>query len=59
MGSVEINEVEIDYSKEEQYKPGLYQQTHNFLFGKLEDFCTLNEQANNITNFYNRICSYD
>lgn len=45
IGSVAINMVEgIDYSLDENFKPGLYLQTQAFLENQLSNFCMLNEQ---------------
>ena len=47
----------IDYSLDEQYKPGLYLQTKNFLDNNFDGMCSLQEQFNMI-DIYNRIANY-
>lgn len=47
----------IDYSLDEDYKPGLYLQTKYFLENKFEGMCTLNEQRNMIET-YCKIANY-
>ncbi|PCJ89616.1 MAG: myo-inositol 2-dehydrogenase [Flavobacteriales bacterium] len=45
IGSIAVNEVNsIDYSLDEQYKPGLYLQTKAFLEGDCGEFCNVFEQ---------------
>lgn len=57
-GSVDINEYkEIEYSMDEQYKPGLYWQTFEFLSGKLNNLCSLKQQINNLE-FYYKMADY-
>ena len=54
-GSVQIDYIqEIDYSLDEQYKPGLYLQTEMFLKGFEKGLCHIFEQALN-TNYYRLI----
>ncbi len=46
IGSVAINMIEnIDYSLDENFKPGLYLQTKAFLENDFQEFCSLDEQA--------------
>lgn len=45
-GSVAINKVEIDDSLDKQFKPGLYQQTRNFLNNDLSEFNTIEQHVN-------------
>ncbi len=47
----------IDYNIEEQYKPGLFLQTKNFLENDLAKMCTIEEQFNMI-DIYNKIANY-
>lgn len=47
----------IDYSLDEEYKPGLYLQTENFLKNEFDGMCTIDEQKN-INNVYNKIANY-
>lgn len=58
IGSVQVSEVPVDYSLEEDYKPGLFNQTRAFLDGELDDFCTLDEQHSLINKVYNKISGY-
>ena len=44
-GSVAINKIEIDDSLDKQFKPGLFQQTHNFLNKQISEFITVEEQV--------------
>jgi len=56
-GTVAIEEVPIDNSKELNFKPGLYKQTEAFLEGNSEKLCSLEEFAS-ILPFYLKIASY-
>lgn len=47
----------IDYTLDDQYKPGLYLQTKNFLADKFENMCFLREQYN-MMQVYNKIANY-
>lgn len=58
IGSVQTKEVEVDYSLEKEFKPGLYNQTKAFLESNFEDFCTLEEQYDLIKNVYDKISGY-
>jgi len=49
---------EIDYTLDEEYKPGLFLQTKNFLENNCEDICSLEEQ-NEMMSIYNKIANYD
>lgn len=58
IGSVAISIVEgIDYSYDETFKPGLYKQVYAFLNGNFENFCTINEQAENMI-LYKKMSGY-
>ena len=59
LGSVQVNEVKVDYSFEKLFKPGLYEQTKAFLNSDFTKFCTLEEQYHSITNIYNKISGYE
>lgn len=48
----------IDYTPDEQYKPGLYIQTKNFLENNLDGMCTIQEQYE-IIGVYNRMANYE
>lgn len=59
IGSVAINFVEgVDYSLDEQFKPGLFMQTKAFLENTLTDFIDIKEQQNRINNFYLQMGGY-
>jgi len=58
IGSVAINMVEgIDYSLDEQFKPGLFLQTRAFLENNLTEFCSLSEQAGKMA-LYKKMSGY-
>jgi predicted dehydrogenase len=58
IGSVAVNFVEdIDYSLDEQFKPGLYLQTKAFLEGDYSRFCTIAQQQHMMTT-YRRMSGY-
>lgn len=44
LGSVLIEELEVDDALDIQYKPGLYKQTEAFLQGQTDELCSLSEQ---------------
>ena len=59
IGSVAINFVEgIDYTLDENYKPGLYKQTKSFLENENSEFVDLESQAGMIKDFYLKISGY-
>jgi predicted dehydrogenase len=58
LGSVNLRDVEIDYHLEEKYKPGLYNQTKQFLNSNFQEFCSLEDQYFRIKNIYNKIGGY-
>lgn len=59
IGSVAINPVEgIDYSLDEQYKPGLFLQTKKYLEKETSDFVNLYEQQDLISRFYKKMSGY-
>jgi len=47
----------VDYSLDDEFKPGLYFQTKYFLESKIEKMCSLEEQKNMIE-IYNKIANY-
>jgi len=58
IGSIDISLFEgVDYSYDESFKPGLYKQVHAFLNGDFENFCTINEQSENMI-FYKKMSGY-
>lgn len=56
-GSVAQDLIEIDYCIDNEYKPGLYLQTKDFLTEQTNKLCTLSEQSAMIQ-IYNRIANY-
>lgn len=48
----------IDYSFDNDFKPGLYLQTENFLHNNVKNMCTINEQYKMIET-YNKIANYE
>ena len=58
IGSVHVNEVNVDYTLEKDFKPGLYRQTKAFLNSEFNMFCSLEEQYYLIKNVYNKISGY-
>ncbi|MBK7666218.1 MAG: gfo/Idh/MocA family oxidoreductase [Sphingobacteriaceae bacterium] len=56
-GTVAIEDVSIDNSKELNFKPGLYKQTEAFLFGDAEKLCSLDEFST-LFPVYLKIASY-
>lgn len=57
LASTNIELVEMDYSLDEKYKPGLYLQIKAFLAHDDSDFCTIEEQARNFE-IYNKMAGY-
>jgi len=47
----------IDYSLDEEFKPGLYLQTKSFLENDFTNMCSIEEQ-NNIINIYDKMANY-
>ncbi len=58
IGSVHLKEVDVDYSLEKDFKPGLYKQTKAFLDSDLSEFCSLKDQYFLINNIYGKISGY-
>ena len=56
--SVKIEPVAIDDEIDRQFKPGLHQQVSRFLAGRVDGFCTLDEQASK-WDLYCRIAGYE
>lgn len=52
LASVKVESVDMDYSLDEDFKPGLYRQTDAFLKGQDGEFCTLAEQSENFDLYY-------
>lgn len=58
IGSVAVDPVEgVDYTLDEQYKPGVYLQTKAFLDGDVSKFCDIYEQAESLA-YYKQIGGY-
>ncbi|MGJ0290676.1 Gfo/Idh/MocA family oxidoreductase [Aliarcobacter cryaerophilus] len=58
-GSIaQIFDETIDYRTDEQYKPGLYLQTQNFLNNNFDGMCLLSEQYQ-MKSIYNKIANYE
>jgi len=57
-GSLTIEFVELDYTLDEEFKPGLYLQIKKFLESDYNDMCTVQEQLNNYE-IYAKIASYN
>lgn len=58
LGSITLEEIEIDEVLDLKYKPGLYVQVNNFLIGEFDSMCTIEEQRKNYQNIYMKIASY-
>lgn len=56
-GSVKIDPVEIDDSRDKEFKPGLYEQVTCFLSGKAAGLCSLDEHVGHF-DFYCKIAGY-
>ena len=56
-GSIAVEEIELDYDLDLNFKPGLYVQTVNFLSQNFKDFQSLDSQIK-IMPFYNKIAGY-
>ena len=58
-GTVAVNFVEdIDYSLDDNFKPGLYLQTEKFLANNYDEMCSITEQ-NKILDIYNKMANYN
>lgn len=59
IGSVAVNFVDgVDYTVDENYKPGLYLQTKAFLEGTTSEFIDIYKQQYLVNNIYSRISNY-
>lgn len=58
IGSVNVEKLKIKDDYDIKFKPGIYEQTKNFINNKNEIFCSLNQQINNIKEIYNIIGNY-
>lgn len=57
LGSVNVDNVELQDKVDERFKPGLYQQTEAFLSADASWLCSLDEQVKN-AEFYSEIAGY-
>lgn len=57
-GSIRADFLEIDYSLDEEFKPGLFHQTRNFLNNVTEGMCDIAYQNSMIPHYYN-IANYE
>ena len=51
IGSVEITNVEVDYTLDENFKPGFYLQTKAFIENDVTRLCSLKEQGNHMVHY--------
>ena len=58
LGSVNMEDIEIDDELDIQYKPGIYNQLKAFLNENDKNFCTIEEQLQHI-DIYNKISGYN
>ncbi len=58
LGSVALAPVEIDNFFDTKFKPGFYLQTKAFVEGDLSRFCTIEQQAQYVKEYYNKIGNY-
>jgi len=58
IGSVLTDPVVLDDMLDTRYKPGLYLQTKNFIFGNYSRFCDIHEQNLSLDNFYLKMSNY-
>jgi predicted dehydrogenase len=56
IGSLEINQVEIDDSLDKKYKPGLYLETQAFITNSVDRLCSIKEQQEHFR-FFEQISS--
>ena len=54
-GSVKVYPVEINDHLDKDFKPGFYLETEAFLDGNYTRLCSLEQQADHVTNIYNKI----
>lgn len=57
IGSVKEESVDIDYTLDKEFKPGLYKQTEAFLEKDFSKHCSISEQSDKIDNYY-RMANY-
>lgn len=56
-GKIAQEFADINYQVDEEFKPGLFVQTSNFLNNDFEGFCSLEEQGG-VLNIYNKMANY-
>jgi predicted dehydrogenase len=58
LGTVSLEEIEIDDTLDRDYKPGIYSQVQKFLNGDCQELCTIEEQRKSYEGVYMKIGSY-
>ena len=58
LGTVAVEELEIDNVLDINYKPGLYVQVQKFLNGDTKDICTIKEQRETYQEIYMKMAAY-
>ncbi len=58
IGSVLVEQVEVDNHLDKEFKPGIYLQTEAFLKGDYSKFCTIQEQKIFLDNVYKKMSGY-
>ena len=57
-GSVKIDfDIDIDYSLDEKFRPGLYRQTESFIYNKYDQLLGIKRHVD-MLKYYNLICKY-
>lgn len=56
-GTIAVDEVEVDYSMENSYKPGFFKQVEAFINNDTNEFCDISEQGD-MVKIYNKIANY-
>lgn len=59
LGTVSVDEIKLDETLDLNYKPGLFNQVHDFLCGKKEHLCTIKEQRKNYEEIYMKIGGFN
>jgi predicted dehydrogenase len=59
LGTVSVDDIKLDDTLDSNYKPGLFIQVQDFLFGKKERLCTIEEQRKNYEEIYMKIGSFN
>jgi predicted dehydrogenase len=58
IGSINIEKINLNYSYDENFKPGIYNQVNNFIRNNFDDFCTIKDQLNMTKYVFNKIANY-